>query len=220
MCLVEPEVEPTDNEPIEPEFEVDDREQHVEPEIADPEQEQPQDLEEPSFEVVEDLPEPEPTFEIIDDLETIDFEATQEPPPAENDFEIISSEPEQEEVKNETDQDELNKKYQAEIAEKYRQQRFDEIYYRHVSDNSSRELRSSCFWNLKRQNMLCKILMSIGSCLDAVLGRSWPGLVLFSIFVTYLIKNTSACLSDNGVSERCHAVQQQGRVRMSNNIAK
>ena len=68
--------------------------------------------------------------------------------------------------------------------------------------------------------MLCKILMSIGSCLDAVLGRSWPGLVLFSIFVTYLIKNTSACLSDNGVSERCHAVQQQGWVRMLNNIAK
>ena len=128
-------------------------------------------------------------------METIDFEATQEPPPAENDFEIINSETEQEEIKNETDQDELNKKYQAEIAEKYRQQMFDEIYY--------------------RQNMLCKILMSFGSCLDSVLGRSWPGLVLFSIFVTYLIKNTSACLSDNGVSERCHAVQQQERVKNS-----
>ena len=65
---------------------------------------------------------------------------------------------------------ELNKKYQAQIAEQY------------------------------RQDMLVKILMTFGSCLDAVLGRSWPGLIMFTVFTIYLVQHTMACLSDNGVT--------------------
>ena len=79
---------------------------------------------------------------------------------------------------------ELNKKYQAQIAEQYRKDRFNEIYY--------------------RQNMLVKILMTFGSCLDAVLGRSWPGLNMFTVFTIYLVKHTMTCLSNNGVTEQCH----------------
>merc|ERR1711892_835201 len=155
------------------------------------------------MEFEDELKEPEPTFEILDNLETIEFTTVATPVESgdnindldnENNFEIIEPDHHQEaiesdELKNETDQNELNKKYQAQVAEQSRQDRFNEVYY--------------------RQNMLCKILMTFGSCFDAVFGRLWPGLILFTVFTIYLVKHTMASLSDNGVTERCHAVQEQ-----------
>ena len=40
-------------------------------------------------------------------------------------------------------------------------------------------------------------------------GRSWPGLFIFIGFFTYLIQNSIAIFGDNGVMEKCHAVQAE-----------
>ena len=40
-------------------------------------------------------------------------------------------------------------------------------------------------------------------------GRSWPGLLIFIGFFTYLIQNSIAIFGDGGVMEKCHAVQAE-----------